>query len=166
MLHRLALVCLILTAAPAVAQEASTRPAPEPQPNVRVTIRVMRLEQGKPRPVKSYDLVVSPETPGSKLLSGARVPLPVGGSESFIYQNIGFSAEATVWLLPGGKIKLLAQIEDSRLAEPVAGRPPVVETRQLSVNTILSDGQPMVVTKVEGDADPSGQVEVEAKILR
>jgi hypothetical protein len=84
----------------------------------------------------------------------------------FVYQNIGFSAEAMVWILSSGKIKLVGSFEDSRLSEAVAGRPPVVETRQLSVNTVLTDGQPMEVTRVDGGTDPSGYVEVEAKVLR
>jgi hypothetical protein len=34
------------------------------------------------------------------------------------------------------------------------------------VNTVLTDGQPMEVTRVDGGTDPSGYVEVEAKVLR
>jgi hypothetical protein len=171
---RLALAGLILVLGSLASRAAEPAPpAAEPRGNVKVTIRIGRVEGGQRRPVKSYDLVVAPDTAGSKLLSGARVPLPVGDDKSeggegvrFVYQNIGFSAEAMVWVLPTGKIKLLAQIEDSRLAEAVAGRPPVVETRQLSVNAVLTDGQPMEVTRVDGGTDPSGFVEVEAKVLR
>ena len=175
MLHRWALVGLILVAAPAPsrAQEPpASNPVAEPRGNVKVTIRLGRLENGQRRPMKSYDLVVAPETAGSKLLAGARVPLPVGDDKAeaagarFVYQNIGFSAEAMVWILSNGKIKLQGNFEDSRLSEAVGGRPPVVETRQLSVNTVLTDGQPMEVTRVEGGTDPSGYVEVEAKVLR
>ena len=167
----LALAGMLLAAAPVSvqAQEAAARPA-EAQPNVSVTIRVHRLDHGQRRLLKSYNLLVAPDTPGSKLLSGSRVPLPMGGDGSdkaaFIYQNIGFSANAEVKLLGDGRIKLVALIEDSRLAETVAGRPPVVETRQLSVNAVLTDGKPMEVTRVESETDPSGLVEVEAKILK
>jgi hypothetical protein len=171
---RLALASLILALAPVAPRAADPAPpAPEPRGNVRVTIRLGRLENGKRQPMKSYDLVVAPDTAGSKLLSGARVPLPVGDDKAeateggrFVYQNIGFSAEAMVWILSDGKIKILGQFEDSRLAEAVAGRPPVVQTRQLSVNAVLTDGQPMEVTRVDGGTDPSGYVEVEAKVLR
>jgi len=169
---RWALVALVLVAVPVPTRAAE--PSAEPRGNVKVTIRLGRLENGQRRPTKSYDLVIAPETPGSKLLAGARVPLPVGEGEKseagegarFVYQNIGFSAEAQAWILANGKIKLMGLIEDSRLAEAVAGRPPVVETRQLSVNAILTDGQPLEVTRVDGGTDPSGYVEIEAKILR
>ena len=175
MLQRWALVGLILVAVPVPSRAEgppASNPAAEPRGNVKVTIRLGRLENGQRRPTKSYDLVVAPETNGSKLLAGARVPLPVGDDKAeadgarFVYQNIGFSAEAMVWILSSGKIKLMGNFEDSRLVETVAGRPPVVETRQLSVNTVLTDGQPMEVTRVDGGTDPSGYVEVEAKILR
>ena len=168
--RRVAPACLIslaLLVASAVA--AAEEPGPPP-PNVRVTIRLGRLEQGKPRLLKTYNLVVG-DTRSAKLLSGARVPLPVGGDPAekgaaFVYQNIGFSADVTVYLVGGGKIRIHAELEDSRLAETVAGRPPVVETRQLSFNSVVADGQPVEVTRVEGEADPSGFVEVEAKVMR
>ncbi len=44
--------------------------------------------------------------------------------------------------------------------------PPHVETRQLSVNAVLTPGEPLEVGRVEGIRDRSGFVEVEAKILR
>jgi hypothetical protein len=143
---------------------ADEKPAPGLQPNVKVTIRLGKIEQGKRNVLKTYDLVVAPETTGSKLLSGSRVPISTGSE--IVYQNIGFSAEAMVWLVGDGKIKLSAKIEDSRLADKVANAAPFVETRQLSVNAVLTDGRPMEVTKVEGSIDPSGFVEVEAAVLK
>ena len=162
-------VMLVAAAVPVHAQEAP-RSAVQPQPNVRVTIRLGRVEKGQRRVVKTYHLVVGPETKGSTLLSGARVPLPVGGDAAdkaaFVYQNIGFSVVAEAFVLTDGRIRLQAELEDSRLLEPVAGRPPVVETRQLSVNAVLADGKPLEVTRVEGEVDPNGFVEVEAKVER
>jgi len=120
---RWALVALLLVAV--VVPCRAAEPSAEPRGNVKVTIRLGRLENGQRRPTKSYDLVIAPETPGSKLLAGARVPLPVGEGEKseagegarFVYQNIGFSAEAQAWILANGKIKLMGLIEDSRLAD-------------------------------------------------
>lgn len=163
MLRNIAAILLVslLAVGLAFAQEKG---APAPQPNVKVTIRLGKIEQGKRNVVKTYDLVVSPESTGSRLLSGSRVPIPTGSE--VVYQNIGFSAEAMVWLVGDGKIKLAAKIEDSRLSEKAAGSAPYVETRQLSVNAVLTDGKPMEVTKVEGSIDPSGFVEVEAAVLK
>lgn len=164
MLRKLAALAFASLLVPGVLA-ADEKIAPEPQPNVKVTIRLGKIEQGKRNVVKTYDLVVSPKTEGSKLLSGSRVPIPTG-PDGVVYQNIGFSAEAMVWLVGDGKIKLAAKIEDSRLSDKVVGTAPYVETRQLSVNAILSDGKPMEVTKVEGSIDPSGFVEVEATVLK
>src|SRR4029078_8396918 len=76
---RWALVALLLVAV--VVPCRAAEPSAEPRGNVKVTIRLGRLEKGQRRPTKSYDLVIAPETPGSKLLAGARVPLPVGDGE-------------------------------------------------------------------------------------
>ncbi len=166
-----------VASAPARAEEAKASAGTEPQVNVKVTVRLGRMEQGKRNVLKSYDLVVASGSTGSKLLSGARVPIPTAsepgdkgpggdGSTRFVYQNIGFSAEARVWITGDRKIKILAELEDSRVKERTGNQPPFVETRQLSVNAILSDGTPMEVTRVEGEADQPGFVEIEAKTLR
>ena len=174
----LAVLVAPVLSVPAGAEETRPPSAVEPQTNVRVTIRLGRIEQGKRTVLKSYELLVAAGSAGTKLLSGARVPIPTAssdaaekgtggeGSTHFVYQNIGFSTDAKVWIYGDNRIKLLAEIEDSRLKERAPGQPPYVETRQLSLNAILTDGKPMDATKVEGDTDPSGFVEVEAKILR
>ncbi len=187
MLRKLAAVMsgalLALLVAPALcslaAAEEARPPAPaEPQTNVRITIRVGKVQQGKRNVLKSFDLVVAAGSVGSKLLSGTRVPIPTAstaaedeGTEGeattrFVYQNIGFSVDAKVWIVGDKKIKVLAEIEDSRLREHGAGEFPIVETRQLSMNAILTDGTPMDVTRVEGEADSPGFVEIEARMLR
>ena len=163
MLRKLA-AALVVTLLPLAVLAAEEKAAGEPQPNVKIIFRLGKIEQGKRNVLKTYDLVVAPETTGSKLLSGSRVPIPSG--DGVVYQNIGFSAEAMVWIVAGGRIKLAAKIEDSRLAERGPGNPPFVETRQLSVNAVLTDGKAMEVTKVEGSIDPSGFVEVEATVLK
>ncbi len=181
MLRKLAAVVsgalLAAIVAPAGAEEARVPSQAEAQANVRITVRIGKLEQGKRNVLKSYDLVVASGTVGSTLLSGARVPIPTAagdaddkgaggeGSTRFVYQNIGFSTDAKVWIVGDKKVKLLANIEDSRLKERVAGQPPIVETRQMSMSAILSDGVPMEVTRFEGETDLSGFVEIEAKIL-
>lgn len=156
---------LVLSLLPIAAWAAEGRSDAEPQANVKVTFRLGKLEQGKRTVVKTYDLVVAAESSGSKLLSGSRIAMPTGGTD-IVDQNIGFSAEAMVWIVAPGKIKLQAKLEDSRLVERVAGQAPQVETRQLSVNAVLAEGKPMEVTRVDSSIDPSGFVEVEASILK
>lgn len=176
-LATVALTGTLLAGTPAAAQESEPGIVPlmENQVNVLLTVRVGKLEEGRRVPMKTYTLVVAEASSGSKLLSGSRVPIPTASREgagedteltSFVYQNVGFSVEARAWVGKKGQIKLVANIEDSRVQGGSGEEPPTVETRELSVNTILSDGVPLEVTRVEGASDPQGFVEVEAKILR
>jgi len=134
--------------------------------NVKVTFRMGTLEDGQRVPTKTYDLIVSSGTSGSKLLSGSRVPFPAStGGDGIVYQNVGFTSEVLTWILDKKRIKLLANIENSTVIEDEDGGPPTVETRQVSVNAILENGVPMELTRVEGILDKPGFVEVEAQIL-
>ena len=166
----------ILVAGPALAHDESTEMSAGTT-NVLLTVRLGRLEAGKPTDVKSYNLVVVSGGPSSRLLSGARVPFPATaedadtdddgmGKVTYVYQNIGFTTEAHAWVLNDGRIKLIASLEDS-FVEPskTKGEPPSVETRQLSINAILKPGEPLEVTRIEGIRESSGFVEIEAKIL-
>ena len=64
-----------------------------------------------------------------------------------------------------GRIKLIATLEDSKVEAGKDGMPPSVETRQLSINAMLTPGEPLEVGRIEGIRDRSGFVEVEAEIL-
>ena len=167
---------LIVPAGSALAdQPESSEADSSPAANVLLSVRLGRLEAGKRTEVKSYDLVVVSGGPGSKLLSGARVPFPATAEDAdddgldeitYVYQNIGFTTEAQAWVLEDGRIRLLANLEDSFVAPSTSkGEPPSVETRQLSVNAILKPGQPLEVTRIEGIREASGFVEIEATVL-
>jgi hypothetical protein len=159
---------LLLAAAPAFAEDAYAAGR-----NVLLTIKLGKIA-GKDRQVlKEYQLVLTENTAGSRLLSGARVPLrtETHGEDpkaaSFTYQNIGFTVTAEAHPAADGRIALRALLEDSRIREQAAPTddPPVVETRQLSVEVTLVDGKPMEITRVEGVADEPGFVEVRADVL-
>jgi Flp pilus assembly secretin CpaC len=139
------------------------------QGNVLLTVRIGKLEGDRRVDVKSYELVIASGGGSSSLLSGSRVPIPTASFENktatFVYQNVGFSTNAEAKILSGGRIRIVANIEDSQVRPAGEGRPPTVETRQVSVNAILTAGKPLVVTKVEGIRDMSGFVEVEAEVL-
>jgi Flp pilus assembly secretin CpaC len=168
----LVLFALILAAGSALAEQEPADGGPGA--NVLLTVRLARLDAGKPTDVQSYNLVVVSGGLSSKLLSGARVPFPAraadddddDGMVTYVYQNIGFTTEAHAWVLEDGRIKLIATLENS-FVEPseTKGDPPSVETRQLSVNAILTPGKPLEVTRIEGIRDSSGFVEIEAKVL-
>lgn len=162
------LIALSLAAALSCLGAVAAEPEANPR-NVKLTVRLGKLVDGKRGETKSYDLALVSGGVPSRLLSGARVPLPTsGGGEgeaggAIVYQNIGFSTEAFAWVLADGRIKITATIEDSRLAVH-APQPPTVETRQLSVSAILKPGVPQEVTRVNGIGDLSGFVEVEAQV--
>ena len=164
------LVAGLLSVGPILAEsEGSGATAAGPAENVMLTVRIGQLEGNKRVAVKSYNLVVVSGGLGSKLLSGARVPFPAtdeGDVDGWVYQNIGFTTEVHAWVMKDGRIKLIATLEDSQVEAGQDGKPPSVETRQLSINAILTPGEPLVVGRVEGIRDRSGFVEVEAKILR
>ena len=166
------LVAGLLSVGPILAESSdSGEPAAGPAENVLLTVRMGKIEENKRVDVKSYDLVVVSGGLGSRLLSGARVPFPTSGEDDgdtgkWVYQNIGFTTEVHVWVTDDGRIKLIATLEDSRVESGKDGMPPSVETRQLSINAMLTPGKALVVGRVEGIRDRSGFVEVEAKILR
>jgi len=140
--------------------------------NVLLTFRLGPLEDGVRKDIRTYKLVARTGGTGSRLLTGSRVPLQssrrpndeTADAITYVYQNIGFSTEVNVWMLADGRIKVIANIEDSRIGEEVEGRPAIVETRQLSVDAILTPGIPLEVTRVENHHDKSGFVEVEATL--
>lgn len=171
----LATAIVLLLIAPIVLAQNDAESAPDKDTstaNIRVTVRIGTIEGDERVTLKSYSLIVADGTPGSKLLSGQRVPFPSGGGDAageeggFIYRNVGFVTEVRAWLVDKKTIKLMAQIEDSRLRPGKTGQPPTVETRQLDVNVMLTDGVPLELTRAEGITDHTGFVEVEATILR
>jgi len=156
----------LLLAAPVLAQDDSAMGTT----NVLMTFRMGTLDGETKTVVKTYSLIVAEGSMGSKLLSGKRVPFPTAGEgdagPAFVYQNIGFSTEMRAWVLDKKRIKIVASIEDSRVVPGEDGGPPSVETRQLEVNAILTDGVALELCRAEGVTDNAGFVEVEAQILR
>ena len=161
----LVLGCLTV---PATAQESESEDL-----NVRITLRVSQVVEGKAVPVRSYDLVAAANAGPSELLSGQRVPFPVkedqgdgkGTGMHYVYQNVGFTVRAEVRPRSGDKVLLIADIEDSRVVAGEGGAPPTVETRQLNVSAVLTDGTPLRLTEVEVEGELGGFVEVTATIL-
>jgi hypothetical protein len=163
------LVATVVVTTP-VSRAQAEQSAGESKANILLTFRISRFVEGKREQVKAYELVVADGLRASRLLSGARVPFPAaegeGDMKPFVYHNVGFTTSVEAEIVGKNKILLLADIEDSRVREGEADEPPVVETRQLSVNVILSDGVPLALTRVEGVSDHPGYVEVEATILK
>ena len=160
-----AVLMLLVFAAPLSAQANDTGLV-EGKTNVQLIFKMGKIENGQKSQIKSYRLIVAEGPVGSKLMAGQRVPFPGDGAEGIVYQNVGFATEARVWMVDKNTIKVVADIEDSRVVPGEGGNPPTVETRQLTVSAVLTEGVGLELTRVEGVADFSGYVELEAKILR
>jgi hypothetical protein len=158
-------VAMLLASPLAVAQTAAEVDSSQDGTNVVIHFRMGLLEGKKRTTTKSYTLVVAAGSMGSQLLAGQRVPFESGGPEDAVtYQNIGFATDVKAWVIGDNKIKRMADIAGSRVRESEEGELPIVETRQLTVNAILTEGVPLELTRAEGLTDRSGYVEVEARI--
>jgi len=173
------LVAVLLAAPVAVAQTPDATDSAAADVNVLIHFRMGTIDGDDRTVTKSYTLIVASGSSGSSLLAGQRVPFPTVDSgfsrgsvddstpaRAIVYQNIGFATNAEAMVIGGNKIRLRADIENSRIVEDEDGGLPIVETRQLTINAILTDGQPLDVTRAEGLMDRPGFVEVEARILR
>ncbi|MDH3785721.1 MAG: hypothetical protein OEV00_10400, partial [Acidobacteriota bacterium] len=106
------MVVLLLATAPMALAQSDSSNRDMATDNVLVTVRIGKMENAKRIPIKSFELIVAPGTPGSKLLSGQRVPIPTGGADGAItYQNIGFVANVAAWLVDKDAIRIVADIE-------------------------------------------------------
>jgi len=173
----LLLALIVATTVPATpAQTSDTTADPDrsatqqSRVNVLLRFRIGSIEDGVRVVKKTYDIIVVDGGAGSKLLSGNRVPLPNPGDETdgdYVYQNIGFFTEVRAHVLDKNQVKIVANIEDSNVVEDVDGGPPTIQTRQLTVDAVLTDGTPLELTRVENVSaeNSAGFVDVEARIL-
>jgi hypothetical protein len=168
------MVLLVLPlVAPLAAQESTDESIP--LRNVRITIRYDTTDnEGKH--VVTMRQVVAQERSRARLLIGSRVPIATaktadGGEQvspvaTYAYQNVGFSAELRAFALADGRISLEAQIESSRVStESVDSEKPVILTYQQNVQVVLTDGEPLRVTKVDDPERIDGFFELTAEIL-
>jgi len=167
MFARMFLVAFVLLSLVPISLAQSSMPTDEMAiKNVLVTVRIGTMEGEKRILTKSFELIVAAETAGSKLLSGQRVPIPMGGTDGAItYQNIGFAANIVVWIVDKETIRVMADIENSRLLPGHDGAAPVIETRQLTVNTTLKLGISLDLVRAKVTGAETGYVEMEVELL-
>ena len=141
--------------------------------HVLVTISI---GEGRNEPARQYQLMVAEGGEMARLFTGTRVPIPTTTFQSqtepavpltsFTYQNVGFTAQVRTWLRDG-KIKLDANIEESRIAPGSSNVPqPAVQTSQQTIQALLADGKPMRILRADDTAVKSGFVEFKAEIVR
>jgi hypothetical protein len=165
------LVALFLTATAAGAQSDANY-------NVRLTFTAGVLDGTKKAekvPAKNLSLVVTSDGPPATLLTGSRVPIPTTEIEateqgvvpvtSYVYQNIGFSAEVEARILPNGWIDVRASVEDSWIEPGTEDDHPVVQTRHQRIAVVLQDGSALEIARSTDENDRVRWVDVKAEIL-
>ena len=142
--------------------------AAETPTNIELTVRVGEMDAGEPMDTTTYTFTLTSGESHSSFDSGLRMPIPttVGepGQTTYSYQNIGFSLNARAQLLDNNQIQIDLSLEDSSIARP--GKVPVIATVNASTNTLLTAGKPLQLTNIQGSADESMYIEIEANILR
>jgi Flp pilus assembly secretin CpaC len=173
------LIATVFAMTAVMAQSSSSANTGSTGANIQLDFRMGTIEDKTRTVVKSYRLIVASGSSGASLLAGERIAFPtmdsglpqnpegdVATGRPIVYQNIGFATTVEAIIIEGNRIVLRAEIENSIVVESEGNGLPVVATRQLSVNVILNDGQPLEVTRAEGLMDRPGFVEVEARILK
>lgn len=165
----LPLVCALLALGLALAVVPDTR-AEELGSNIRITFTLGRIEGKKKMVQKSFALVVTSGGPSASLLTGQRVPIPTttdaddDSVRSYIYQNVGLSAEVQALITEAGVIELQSIVENSWIDPETAKGQPTIETRHQEARVVLKDGVPLELAR-SSDGDQVRYVEVQADIL-
>jgi hypothetical protein len=132
--------------------------------NVQITLAVGDVDE--PKPERTYRIVGRSGNRTHRLLSGWRMPIPTetdaddedGPVTSFVYQNVGVTANLRVSVPSKDRIFLSGQVELSGANESMdaakSAQMPVIGTFQQELEVVLKDGRPVKVAEV---TDPEGR---------
>jgi hypothetical protein len=156
---------LLLLALCAPAPEALAADGADAGANIQVTITLGDAEE-RSEPQRVYRLLARDGGPPARMLMGWRMPMPTQRAEveqveapvtSYVYQNVGVTANLTARRVPDGRVLVDGQIEVSGVREGKEGSEhagmPVIGTFQQAVNVLLREGKPLRVAQVP---DPEG----------
>jgi hypothetical protein len=144
----LLLLPLVLAAAETPAP-ASAAAAAATAPNVAVTLVVGRIGSGGKDSEKTYKMLGQAGSMISVLM-GWRMPLPTrssngdgeAASTSYVYQNIGVSADLRPVILTDGRFHVMGQVEVSGARDqPVGAKAPVIGTFQQQLEVLVPSGK-------------------------
>jgi hypothetical protein len=160
----LLLPVLLAAGSPAASGEPS---APAARPNVSITLTVGRTGGTAGSAEKVYK-VLGQEGSTASMLMGWRTPIVTHSSAeeehgqppsaSYVYQNIGVSADLETLALGGGRLLVSGQIEisgtrgDAVAASP-GGKPPLIGTFQQALKIVLMNGKEQRIAEAP---DPDG----------
>jgi len=148
--------------------------------NVQVTITIGDVEEGAGVVVRKYRMLARDGAPRARMLMGWRTPIPTaraaadGSADApvttYVYQNVGLTAQVETRVLEGGHIALDGVIELSAVRAILPGlevpaNMPIIGTFQQELSVVLDAGKPLRVAEVP---DPEGgtlYLELTASVL-
>ena len=169
---------LLVPAVHTKAQQDPQATSPGLGPNVMITMTVGNVDEPGAK-VRTYRFLGRDGT-AAAMLMGWRMPIPTSHSRSgdddtapvtsYVYQNVGVTAELEIDVLSDGRVLLAGEIEISGTREGTppeqgATAPPMIGTFQQALNVILREEQPIRVAQVP---DPEGKtlyLQVEVDVL-
>ncbi len=146
--------------------------------NVAVTL-IVGQTGGPAGPLERTYRMLGQEGSPARMLMGWRAPIPTrqsadepaaAPSTSFVYQNVGVSADLRTEILGDGRVLIDGQIEISgprggQLADMSSGKPPLIGTFQQMLRVALPKGKRLRVAEAP---DPDGgrvYLDLEADLL-
>jgi hypothetical protein len=163
------------------AQDTEPEAAANAAPNVMIILTVGDTDAEPGQEERSYRMVALSGGRPAGLLMGWRMPIPTTQSAaedeagepviSYVYQNIGMSADIEARVLADGRILLHGMVEMSgpRGGPPTeidADNPPIIGTFQQGLHVVLENGKPLRVAEVP---DPEGgtlYLQVRAEVMK
>lgn len=156
----LAAFALLLSAAPALAQNISPNAPPAPNPGVvlKVTVNISRWEGDKKVGNSPYVLMVVPswgemaarnnDGQRTSLQMGSEYPLPPGTDGKINYKGLGTSITAAAHPVENGKYNVYASVQDTQVDRPKPGQGgmPSFQNFRSDNRLVMADGQTIQYT--------------------
>jgi len=137
-------------------------------PNVQITITIGHVEEQADPTVRTYRLIARDGGSATRMLMGWRTPIPTssatdaggapGSLTSYVYQNVGMTAQIEARVIGNGRILVAGAIEISgarRNSDVVQAPPsmPLIGTFQQDLNVLLRASKSLRIAEVP---DPEG----------
>jgi hypothetical protein len=149
----------------AAAKENAQSNSQESQNAYKVEFEITEIENGTPVNTRHYYLRLKNQGQ-SRIRTGNKVPLP--SPDGVNYMDVGLRLDCT--LFERGKaleLRVAFEIESFALEEQArnAGAPPLIREIQSNVTTIVTPGQPTIISKID-DAASSSRYELKVTVTK
>ncbi|HXV77167.1 MAG TPA: hypothetical protein VD788_12690 [Candidatus Polarisedimenticolaceae bacterium] len=143
-------------------------------PNVRITLTVGDVDPGAQPVVRTYRLLTRDGGEPSRMLMGWRTPIPMskgaGDELSYVYQNVGMTAQIRTTVRAGGTVLVSGEVEISGARQAIEGMQipphlPVIGTFQQDLSVSLEPGKPLRVAEVPDPEGGTMYLELTAEVL-